>query len=397
MKHFKRLFLVLACFTLILCTGCKTETAYYFYTNVPSDGFEIADKNFVLGGIIEGYTPPEVEYPEEDVSNYTTMGYRFTAMLTDINLNVSYDFSKEGEKSRFSEFCRKIVDEMKRFDNAISTSVTYSDINKFNTAAAGDTVEITRTGYEILEIAKNLYSETEGYYNPALYYNIQAYGFGAAQAYPEKLSDLPNDEDVAKYTDLANHFADLKTECREVENANGNTEKKFYVTKPAYTVEVGGETLSMKIDLGGIGKGYAVDRAEEIFDEYGYNYGYFNFGFSSMMFKSFVNGGSYTVAFKNPRTLANDYYFTTPVRNTKLSTSGDNNQFYIIDGTRYCHIIDPTTGKPVQTGIMSVSVVGGSAAEDDAYTTAIMAMGKEKAQEFIKDKLSDRKVVFTCE
>ena len=112
MKHFKRLFLVLACFTLILCTGCKTETAYYFYTNVPSDGqtslrtavtanfrrcsicqrrfgssrgetayyfytnvpsdgFEIADKNFVLGGIIEGYTPPEVEYPEEDVESFS--------------------------------------------------------------------------------------------------------------------------------------------------------------------------------------------------------------------------------------------------------------------------------------------------------------------------------------
>ena len=64
---------------------------------------------------------------------------------------------------------------------------------------------------------------------------------------------------------------------------------------------------------------------------------------------------------------------------------------------RYCHIIDPTTGKPVQSGIMSVTIIGGGAAEDDALTTAIMCMGKDKAIKFIEEKLTDRRVVFTVE
>jgi thiamine biosynthesis lipoprotein len=78
-----------------------------------------------------------------------------------------------------------------------------------------------------------------------------------------------------------------------------------------------------------------------------------------------------------------------------ISTSGDYEQYYIIDDVRYCHIIDPTTGKPVQTGIMTATIIGGSAAEDDALTTAIMTMGKDKAIEFINTKLSDRYVAFT--
>ena len=46
---------------------------------------------------------------------------------------------------------------------------------------------------------------------------------------------------------------------------------------------------------------------------------------------------------------------------------------------------------------MSATVIGGSAAEDDALTTAIMAMGKERAIKFVEEKLNDRKVIFTCE
>ena len=72
-------------------------------------------------------------------------------------------------------------------------------------------------------------------------------------------------------------------------------------------------------------------------------------------------------------------------------------QYYIIDGVRYCHVIDPTTGKPVNNGIMSATVIGGTAAAGDALTTALMAMGKDKALNFIESKLQDVKVAFTYE
>ena len=64
---------------------------------------------------------------------------------------------------------------------------------------------------------------------------------------------------------------------------------------------------------------------------------------------------------------------------------------------RYCHIFDPYTGKPIESGVMSATVIGGSAAENDALTTAIMAMGAEKAVEFINSALTGRQVVFTVD
>lgn len=388
MKLFKRIAPVIACLALIACTGCNKPT-YRFYTNIPQGGFEIHNKSFEPGGTIGGFTPSAPEYVEEDVSGYASVGYRITVMQTEVNFVVSNNFDSAGAKQKYEDFCKAVVAELKSLDSAISTAVTYSDINNFNNAAPGEEIEILQTSYEILSLAKDMYEKTEGYYNPALYYNIHAYGFGAAQTYPTNASELPKDEDIAKYTDLAKHFSEIAPYERG---------GKYFVTKPAYTVEVGGETLSLKIDLGGIGKGYAVDKVDKLFDDYGYKYGYLDFGSSSMLFKSNVQDGNYTIAFKNPRTPdPMDYYFTAPVRNEKISTSGDNNQRYFIDGVRYCHIIDPTTGKPVQTGIMSVSIIGGSAAEDDAYTTAIMAMGKDRAISFIEENLTDRRVVFTVE
>ncbi|MCX4286765.1 MAG: FAD:protein FMN transferase, partial [Clostridia bacterium] len=117
---------------------------------------------------------------------------------------------------------------------------------------------------------------------------------------------------------------------------------------------------------------------------------------SSIVCKEHYVNCNYTLGFYNPRSILFDNnYATTAIKNTCLSTSGDYEQNFILDGVLYCHVFDPTTGKPVQTGIMTATIVGGAAAEGDALTTAIMAMGKQRAVQFINEKLSDRKVAFT--
>ena len=309
-------------------------------------------------------------------------------MLADAQLVVAANFNADGAEEKYNAFAKSVGNTLNSIDKALSSTVQNSDIYKFNTAEAGSVLEISEITYQVLSIAKSVYKLTEGYYNPALYYNIQAYGFGGATARPENNSQLPSDERIAKYNELASHFNDI-----EVTSGDG----KYYAKKPSFTVEEDGQTLTVRLDLGGIGKGYAVDRIDELFDEYGYSYGYFSFGSSSMLIKNHVTDGAYSLFLTNPRSPSRDTYFKVPVRCEKLSTSGDNEQFYNIDGKRYCHVIDPTTGKPVSTGITSATVIGGGAAEADALTTAIMAMGKERAVKFVGQKLTDRKVIFTCE
>ena len=125
-----------------------------------------------------------------------------------------------------------------------------SDITKFNNAQAGEEIEIRRITYEVLSEAYAVYKLTEGYYNPALYYNVRAYYFGDKQVYPKRVSQLPSDEEVAVYTDLASHFGDIAL------RTDGD---KYFIKKPDYTVSYANTVYSMKLDLGGIGKGYAVD------------------------------------------------------------------------------------------------------------------------------------------
>ncbi len=372
-------------FSAVFGAGCNKKE-YALYTNMPG-GYKVLDDSFKTAELIEGYLPPEEVGAAPDCTGYTIDGRTYFFMMTEATVAAYSNFEADGEKDKFTAFLDEVKTTLSNIDKALSTTVNSSDVSRFNDAAAGEKVAISEIAYEVLSEAKAVYDWTEGYYNPALYYNILAYGFGKAHDYPETAADLPDDGIISKYTDLASHFGEV-----ELSEENGS----YFAVKPAYTVEAGGETLSLKLDLGGIGKGYAVDKVDGLFDKYGYKFGYFSFGSSSMLVKSHIDG-AYNIYLTNPRSLSRDLYFQTTAINEKLSTSGDNEQFYNIDGTRYCHVIDPTTGKPVQTGIMSVTVIGGGAAEDDALTTAIMAMGKERAIKFIKEELPDRRVVFTCE
>ena len=348
--------------------------------------YEILDKSYKIGGIIDGISLPETQIENTDTSGYTSKGDRYFAMTTAAEMGIYSDFSTEDKATEFNNLSRAVIDKLYEIEKALSATITNSDVNNFNRAQAGEQLEISQITYEVLSEAKAVYALTDGYYNPALYYNVQAYGFGGALDYPKDASELPDDGIIAKYTDLATHFVDVQL---------NEAEGRYFVTKPEYTVNVDGETLSLKLDLGGIGKGYAVDCVDALIEEYGYKHGYFSFGTSSMLVKNNVGDGNFSLGLSNPRSPTREPYLSTAIRNEKLSTSGDNEQFYMIDGVRYCHIIDPTTGKPIQTDIMSVTVIGGSAAEDDALTTAIMCMGKDRAIEFISKKLTDRRVVFT--
>ncbi|MDE7084768.1 MAG: FAD:protein FMN transferase, partial [Clostridia bacterium] len=154
-----------------------------------------------------------------------------------------------------------------------------------------------------------------------------------------------------------------------------------------------GNEYSIALDVGGIAKGWCVDKVNVMLEEAGIEYGYFNFGESSMSVKKFFGGDSnYSVAANDPRATGG-VYVSFKMQNANLSTSGDNHKYYEIDGTRYCHIIDPRTGSPIQTGVATVTIVGGPAGRSDALTTALSAMDMQGAADFINENMSESKVI----
>lgn len=138
----------------------------------------------------------------------------------------------------------------------------------------------------------------------------------------------------------------------------------------------------MKIDLGGIAKGYAVDRAKDIILSHGIESGLINIGGNMFAVGSPRGKESWSIGIQHPRDKKNIIY-KIDLKNRAVSTSGDYERFFTLNGRRFSHIINPIVGRPAE-GVVSVTVVADSAEEADALSTAVFVMGVEKGLRFIR-------------
>ncbi|PHS10047.1 MAG: thiamine biosynthesis protein ApbE [Kordia sp.] len=137
----------------------------------------------------------------------------------------------------------------------------------------------------------------------------------------------------------------------------------------------------MKIGFGGIGKGYAADKAKALLMNKGVKGGIINASGDLTTWGKQPNDDAWKVGIKNP---LNKYkiFAWFPVENRAVVTSGNYEKFVMINGKRYTHIINPKTGYPSQ-GVISVSVFAPKAELADALATSIFVMGKEKGLHFV--------------
>lgn len=148
-----------------------------------------------------------------------------------------------------------------------------------------------------------------------------------------------------------------------------------------------------KIDLGGVIKGYASQKLSEILLNNGYTKGYVNIGGSSLN----ILHTEYDLSIIHPRGNESLSQYIINVKADKvnqksISTSGDYVRYYIYEGVRYCHVIDASNGKPVDSGFSSVTVIGDDGLFCDAISTALMCMQKQDFINFVKSNLTDYQV-----
>jgi len=137
----------------------------------------------------------------------------------------------------------------------------------------------------------------------------------------------------------------------------------------------------MKIDLGGIAKGYALDQAVKKLKENKINNCLINAG--GQVYALGENAGlAWKIGIKRAR--GADLSGRLEIKNQSVSTSGDYEQFFSKKGKRYSHIIDPKTGYPACSGVISVTVVAPSGIDADALSTAAFVLGKRGAEELAK-------------
>jgi thiamine biosynthesis lipoprotein len=144
------------------------------------------------------------------------------------------------------------------------------------------------------------------------------------------------------------------------------------VDPAAHTVAL--KRAGMKLGLGGIAKGYAVDRCVAILRGAGLTDFMVQAG-GDLYVSGSKSGQSWMVGIKDPR--GKDYFAVAPVRDHAFSTAGDYERGFLMDGKRYHHIIDPRTGWPA-TASRSVTIFAKTALEADALDDAVFILGPEK-------------------
>lgn len=142
----------------------------------------------------------------------------------------------------------------------------------------------------------------------------------------------------------------------------------------------------MLLDLGGIAKGYAADRAVEALKGRGIKSGLVSVAGDIKAFGLKPDGGEWLVGIKNPRQKdrEDEIIATVRLRDTAISTSGDYERYFIAAGKRYHHIIDPKTGYPAE-GCQSVSIVTKDGFNTDAFSTGIFVLGPEKGIQTLRE------------
>jgi thiamine biosynthesis lipoprotein len=236
---------------------------------------------------------------------------------------------------------------MNAFDQAMSLYKPDSDIVALNARAGTGPVSISDSFYDVLS-ASNYYANlSHGAFDITIQPLVQLWGF-----YRNTRQSLPPQEDVDTVLKYVSY-------------------KNVVLNKDSKTVALKKGTA---LDFGGIAKGFAIDRTIDLLRSRGVTAALINLGGTVAVFGPAPNGEVWSVGVQHPR--EDRLIGRIHLSGGAVSTSGDYDRFFEVDGVRYNHLIDPRTGWPVP-GRNAVTVIAPTATAADALSTAVFVLGAE--------------------
>ncbi len=240
------------------------------------------------------------------------------------------------------------ADEIERLDALWSISSSDGDIARLNTDKQATLSDDT---IALLKRAQEISASTGGLFACTIEPVMEAWGFTNGNY------TVPDD---ATLQSLLAHVDDTQIAI------DGNT-----VTIPA----------DVKVDLGGIAKGFTSDRVMELFSADGVTSGIISLGGNVQTLGTKPDGSLWRVGIQDPDD-SSGIIATIEVADKAVITSGGYQRYFEQDGTTYHHIIDPRTGMPADSGLTSVTIVSDDGTLADGLSTSLFIMGKEAALDY---------------
>ncbi|WBL21520.1 FAD:protein FMN transferase [Zunongwangia sp. HRR-M8] len=244
-------------------------------------------------------------------------------------------------------------------NKSLSTYWKDSDITLINKGV--DSIKVDENFKRVFKGSKKIYEETDGYFDPTVGNLVNAYGFGPDKRL-ERLQDQTIDS-LLKYVGL--------------DKIQLSSEGKIIKQDP-----------EIYLDFNAIAKGYTLDVIAEFFDHLGVKNYLIELGGELVSRGEHITKQKpFVVAIDDPRQEEGERTFqaTLELKNKAMATSGNYRKFRIdsITGERFVHTINPLTGKPERSNLLSVSVLAENCMLADGYATAFMALGLEKSKKIV--------------
>ena len=256
--------------------------------------------------------------------------------------------------------------ELRRLDAMMTTWTPTSEISQINAAAGdGKPVKVSDEAFAVIARSVEISRASKGIFD----ITVGAYA-GLWKFDQDMDGTLPAPAEVAARKHLVNW-------------------KDIVLDKKKKTVRL--KRPGMKITLGGIAKGYAVDRAAKLLDDAGFDDFIIQAG-GDMYVSGSKNAAPWVVGIRDPRGPRDQSFAVAPVRDRSFSTSGDYERGFVKDGVRYHHILDPRTGEPARAS-RSVTIMAKDAFTADAWSKVLFILGPKQAMPMV-EKLPDFEAVF---
>lgn len=239
------------------------------------------------------------------------------------------------------------VEEIRRIEKLLTTFDDNSVTNQINALAGVRPLNVPAEVYQLIERCKRISALTQGAFD-ITYGGLDKRFWN----FDLSMASLPSVEDAAQAVRLIDY-------------------KKIILCERDQSVLL--QDRGMRIGFGGIGKGYAADRAKQVLQYNGAGSGFVNAAGDLNAWGYQEDGSPWTIGVADPNQ-DNHIFSALNITNVAVATSGNYAKYVVIDGKRYAHTIDPKTGFPV-SGIKSVTILTSRAELADALATPMMVMG----------------------
>lgn len=257
-----------------------------------------------------------------------------------------------------AELCfRTLETEVRRLEYLLSAYDESSDIYQLG-LHSGQWVKVSPETAEILNKSKKLAAATMGTFDPTVG------GIVALWNIDQENQRIPEDKEIKDVLSLVDY--------NQIETKVENGQDYARIGK------------GQKITLGAIGKGFISDKVIAKLKASGCENSLVSLGGNIIATGTNAENKPWSIGLQRPDERRGEFFAVVPAAETSVVTSGDYEKFFIRDGVKYHHILDPKTGHPARATLSSVSVINEDSATADALCTALFVMGWDEAIRFLE-------------